>query len=111
DKQSADKQMAFIYKTDVNFKKLIKEIHKTNKIVNRNKFLAYFSYAYIQTCLTYETNISKVLSEKTSYSQGYVKNIIKECFTKGYLKKSSRGISGGVLTPKTINYLKQLSLK
>ena len=37
----------------------------------------------------------------------YIKNIIKEAFQKGYLKSSSKGISGGHLSDKTINCLKQ----
>ena len=111
DKQTATKKLNFLYKTDVVLKSLLKDLHKTKKIENRNIFLAKFSYAYIQTCLTYERNITKVLSKNTEYSQGYIKNIIKECFQKGYLKKSSKGVSGGVLSPKSISYLKQLSPK
>ena len=111
DKQTAIKKLNFLYKTDVVLKSLLKDLHKTKKIENRSIFLAKFSYAYIQTCLTYERNITKVLSKNTEYSQGYIKNIIKECFQKSYLKKSSQGVSGGVLSPKSISYLKQLSPK
>ena len=37
----------------------------------------------------------------------YIKNLVKECFKKGFIKHSERGISGGVLTNKTIRHLRQ----
>ena len=107
DTQSATKVLNFLYLTNINYEKLLKEINKKSNNRNRNIFLAKFSYVYIHTCLSYESNISYMLSKQTGYSINYIKNIVKECFQKGYLKQSSKGISGGVLSTKTINYLKQ----
>lgn len=107
DKQSAYISMDFIYSTDIEYRKLLKSIHKSSTNTERNQFLANFSYVYIKTCLSYETNVSNILSKNTSYSKSYIKNLIKECFKKGFIKQSEKGISGGVLTNKSIRYLKQ----
>ncbi len=107
DKKSVQNKINFTYQPDLNYRKLLTEVHKNTEKTDRNTFLAKFSYVYIQTCLSYETNITTVLANKTGYSKSYIKNIIKEAFQKGYLKSSSKGISGGHLSNKTINCLKQ----
>ena len=110
DKSSAIKKLGFIYRTDENLKKIIKILHKSNKQISRKEFLPLFSYLYVSMCLSYETNITQVISVNTGYKQSYVKNLIKECFKHKYLKSSSQGLPGGVLSSKTINYLKQSPL-
>ena len=107
DKETALKSMDFVYSTDIEYQEILKDVHKTALNSNRNKFLAKFSYVYIKTCLSYETNVSNILSNDTSYSKSYIKNLVKECFKKGFIKQSERGISGGVLTNKTISHLRQ----
>ena len=107
DKETAFKSMDFIYSTDIKYQEILQEVHKTTLNPNRNIFLAKFSYVYIKTCLSYETNVSDILSKDTSYSKSYIKNLVKECFKKGYIKHSERGISGGVLTNKSIRHLRQ----
>ena len=107
DKKSVQNKINFTYQPELNYRKLLTEVHKNTNKTDRNTFLAKFSYVYIQTCLSYETNITTVLANKTGYSKSYIKNIIKEAFQKGYLKSSSKGISGGHLSNKTINCLKQ----
>ena len=110
DKTSATKKLGFVYSTDENVKKIIRKLHKTNKTLPRSIFLSYFSYLYVSICLSYETNITAVLSDLTGYKQSYIKNLIKECFSNKYLKSSSKGVHGGTLSVKTINYLKQSHL-
>ena len=107
DKETALKSMDFVYSTDIEYQEILKDVHKTALNSNRNIFLAKFSYVYIKTCLSYETNVSNILSNDTSYSKSYIKNLVKECFKKGFIKQSERGISGGVLTNKTISHLRQ----
>lgn len=110
DKTSATKKLGFVYSTDENVKKIIRQLHKTNKTLPRGKFLSYFSYLYVSICLSYETNITAMLSDLTGYKQSYIKNLIKECFSNKYLKSSTKGVPGGTLSVKTINYLKQSHL-
>jgi len=110
DKTSATKKLGFVYSTDKNLKKIISQLHKTNKSLTRAKFLSYFSYLYVSICLSYETNIAAVLSDLTGYKQSYIKNLIKECFSNQFLKSSSQGVPGGTLSVKTVNYLKQSHL-
>ncbi|MDA7850718.1 hypothetical protein N9A50_02985, partial [Acidimicrobiaceae bacterium] len=107
DNKSVQSKINFTYQPDLDYRKLLTEVHKNTDKKDRKTFLAKFSYVYIQTCLSYETNITTVLANNTGYSKSYIKNIIKEAFQKGYLKSSSKGVSGGHLSSKTINYLKQ----
>ena len=53
-------------------------------------------------------NISKKISEKIKYKDSYIKNLTKECFTKGYLKSSKKGLAGGTLTKKSLKILTSL---
>ena len=110
DQQDASSKLTFLYFTNKNLNKLYKILHKSNKTLKKQQFLSLFSYVYVQTCLSYETNISKILSKKLGYSQSYIKNLIKESFNSGFLKNSSKGLAGGILTSKSINSLKQLHL-
>ena len=36
------------------------------------------------------------------------KTLLKECFTKGYLKSSKKGLAGGILTTKSLKILTSL---
>ena len=58
DKETALKSMDFVYSTDIEYQEILKDVHKTALNSNRNIFLAKFSYVYIKTCLSYETNVS-----------------------------------------------------
>lgn len=110
DKSNAYEKLEFRYIADYDLKNVLRLIHKTNKELTKKKFLAQFSLYYVNTCLSYDKNITKILEQKTGYKQTYIKNLVKECFQNGYLKNSSQGLPGGILTTKTINYLKQSHL-
>ena len=49
-----------------------------------------------------------ILSEKIKYKESYLKNLTKECFTKGYLTNSIKGVAGGNLTNKSLKFLNSL---
>jgi len=110
DKSNAYEKLEFIYIADYDLKNVLRLIHKTNKELTKKNFLAQFSLYYVNACLSYDKNITKILEQKTGYKQTYIKNLVKECFQNGYLKNSSQGLPGGILTTKTINYLKQSHL-
>ena len=57
---------------------------------------------YINTEREYGENISRKISEKIKYKESYVKNLTKECFTKGYLKSSKKGLAGGNIDYKVV---------
>ena len=88
-------------------KDLIKKINK-KEYNNRTDFLAIYSLLYINTESEYGENISRKISEKIQYKESYVKNLTKECFTKGYLKSSKKGLAGGILTNKSLKILNSL---
>ena len=52
-------------------------------------------------------SIDDVLEEKR-YKESYLKNLTKECFTKGYLTNSVKGVAGGNLTTKSLKFLNSL---
>lgn len=110
DKTNAYEKLEFIYIADYELKNVLRLIHITNKELTKKNFLAQFSLYYVNACLSYDKNITKILEQKTGYKQTYIKNLVKECFQNGYLKNSSQGLPGGILTTKTINYLKQSHL-
>ena len=70
--------------------------------------LAIYSLLYLNTEREYGENISRKISEKIIYKESYVKNLTKECFTKGYLKSSKKGLAGGILTNKSLKILNSL---
>ena len=86
---------------------LIKKINK-KQYNNRSDLLAIYSLLYINTEREYGVNISKKISEKIKYKDSYIKNLTKECFSKGYLKSSKRGLAGGTLTKKSLKILTSL---
>ena len=86
---------------------LIKKINK-KQYNNRSDLLAIYSLLYINTEREYGENISRKISEKIKYKESYVKNLTKECFTKGYLKSSKKGLAGGTLTKKSLKILTSL---
>ena len=86
---------------------LIKKINK-KQYNNRSDLLAIYSLLYINTEREYGVNISKKISEKIKYKESYIKNLTKECFTKGYLKSSKKGLAGGTLTKKSLKILTSL---
>ena len=67
-----------------------------------------YSLLYINTEREYGENISRKLSEKIKYKESYLKNLTKECFTKGYLTNSIKGVAGGNLTDKSLRFLNSL---
>ena len=86
---------------------LIKKINM-KQYNNRSDMLAIYSLLYINTEREYGVNISKKISEKIKYKDSYIKNLTKECFTKGYLKSSKKGLAGGTLTKKSLKILTSL---
>ena len=86
---------------------LIKKINK-KQYNNRSDLLAIYSLLYINTEREYGVNISNKISEKIKYKDSYIKNLTKECFTKGYLKSSKKGLAGGTLTKKSLKILTSL---
>ena len=86
---------------------LIKKINM-KQYNNRTDMLAIYSLLYINTEREYGVNISKKISEKIKYKDSYIKNLTKECFTKGYLKSSKKGLAGGTLTKKSLKILTSL---
>ena len=96
-----------VYDPVLTSKDLIKKIN-TKEYNNRSDLLAIYSLFYINTEREYGENISRKISEKIKYKESYVKNLTKECFTKGYLKSSKKGIAGGTLTTKSLKILTSL---
>ena len=96
-----------IYNPILTSNDLIKKINK-KQYNNRSDLLAIYSLLYINTEREYGVNISKKISEKIKYKDSYIKNLTKECFTKGYLKSSKKGLAGGTLTKKSLKILTSL---
>ena len=96
-----------IYDPILTSKDLIKKINK-KQYNNRSDLLAIYSLFYLNTEREYGENISRKISEKIKYKESYVKNLTKECFTKGFLKSSKKGLAGGTLTKKSLKILTSL---
>ena len=101
------KKSSPLYDPLLTSKDLIKKINK-KEYNNRSDLLAIYSLLYIFTESEYGENISRKISEKIKYKESYVKNLTKECFTKGYLKISKKGLAGGILTNKSLKILNSL---
>ena len=93
-----------LYNPQIDSKDLIKRIN-TKKYNKRSELLSMYSLLYINTEREYGENISRKLSEKIKYKESYLKNLTKECFTKGYLTNSVKGVAGGNLTTKSLKFL------
>jgi hypothetical protein len=102
DKKTYKKSLP-IYDPILKSKDLIKRINK-KEYNKRSDLLAIYSLLYLNTEREYGENISRKISEKIIYKESYVKNLTKECFTKGYLK----GLAGGILTKKSLKFLNSL---
>ena len=96
-----------LYNPQIDSKDLIKRIN-TKKYNKRSELLSMYSLLYINTEREYGENISRKLSEKIIYKESYLKNLTKECFTKGYLTNSVKGVAGGNLTTKSLKFLNSL---
>ena len=94
----------------ININKL-KNVIKRRKFTSRNELLALYAYLYVFTSELTNKNITTVLSINTGYSESYIKSLNKEIFRKKYLKKISKGTSGGVLTSKTLDYFNSLKFQ
>ena len=80
---------------------------KTKGLYDDN-ILSIYAYIYQKESRNYGDNISKRLSELLNYSEAYIKNLTKEIFNKNYIKNSSKGSSGGILTSKSLKFLNSL---
>jgi len=87
----------------VNVNKVIKTI-KNRNFESREELLVLYAYLYVFTFELTNLNITATLSKKTGYSQSYIKTLNKEINLK-YLSNSSKGISGGIFTNKTLKYI------
>ena len=96
-----------LYEDNVPYKKFVNEI-KERTIKDRKILLSIYAYIYQKESRNYGDNISKRLSELLNYSEAYIKNLTKEIFNKNYIKNSSKGSSGGILTSKSLKYLNSL---
>ena len=96
-----------VYDPKLTSKDLIKKINK-KEYNKRSDLLSIYSLLYINTEREYGVNISSKISEIIKYKESYVKNLTKECFTKGYLKSSKKGLAGGTLTTKSLKILTSL---
>tara|TARA_B100000941_G_scaffold193003_1_gene139731 strand:- start:98 stop:664 length:567 start_codon:yes stop_codon:yes gene_type:complete len=93
-----------IYNPKIDSKDLITRINN-KKYNRRSELLSMYSLLYINTEREYGENISSKISDKIKYKESYVKNLTKECFTKGYLKSSKKGLAGGTLSKKSLKIL------
>ena len=96
-----------LYDDNIPYKKLIKQIND-RKIKDRKILLTIYAYIYQKESRNYGDNTSKRLSELLNYSEAYIKNLTKEIFNKNYIKNSSKGSSGGILTSKSLKFLNSL---
>tara|TARA_B100000579_G_C22696974_1_gene787879 strand:+ start:459 stop:1025 length:567 start_codon:yes stop_codon:yes gene_type:complete len=96
-----------LYEDNISYNKYIKKI-KDRKITDRKILLSLYAYLYQKESRNYGVNTSKRLSYLLNYSESYIKNLTKEIFSKDYIKNNSKGISGGILTNKTLKYLNSL---
>ena len=76
------------------------------------KFLSlYLSLLFLASCVatgTVTEYSTKKISDKAKYKDSYIKNLTKECFSKAYMKNSSKGLAGGILTNKALRVLSHL---
>ena len=107
DNNEFDKNTKGLLKNSINYKKIVKDI-KGRKIKDRAILLSSYSYIYQHESRNYGDNVSKRLSSLLNYSEGYIKNLTKESFNKNYISTNNKGISGGILTERTINILNSL---
>tara|TARA_X000000368_G_scaffold137129_1_gene107801 strand:+ start:14953 stop:15519 length:567 start_codon:yes stop_codon:yes gene_type:complete len=96
-----------MYEDNIQYSKYIKLI-KDRKISDRKILLSLYAYFYQKESRNYGENTSKRLSHLLKYSESYIKNLTKEIFNNDYIKNSTKGISGGILTKKTLKYLNSL---
>ena len=96
-----------LYEDNIPYNKYIKLI-KEKKISDRNILLSLYAYIYQKESRNYGENTSKRLSILLNYSETYIKNLTKEIFNKNYIKSNSKGISGGLLTNKSLKFLNTL---
>ena len=96
-----------MYDDNIPYTKIIKQI-KDREIRDRGILLTLYAYIYQKESRNYGDNISKRLSELLNYSEAYIKNLTKEIFNKNYIKNSSKGSSGGILTSKSLKFLNSL---
>jgi len=87
----------------INLNKVVKTI-KNRKFESREELLILYAYLYVLTFELTNVNISTTLSKKTGYSNSYIKTLNKEINPK-YLTNSSKRISGGIFTSKTLKYI------
>ena len=96
-----------IYNPELTSKTLIKKINM-RKYEKREELLSMYALLYINIEREYGENISRKLADKIFYKESYLKNLTKECFKKGYLKNSIKGLPGGFLTSKSLKILNSL---
>ena len=96
-----------LYEDNISYNKYIKLI-KDRKISERNILLSLYAYIYQKESRNYGENTSKRLSLLLNYSETYIKNLTKEIFNKNYIENNSKGISGGILTNKSLKFLNSL---
>ena len=87
----------------INVNKVVKTI-KNRKFESREELLILYAYLYVLTFELTNVNISTTLAKKTGYSNTYIKTLNKE-IKSNYLTNSSKGISGGIFTSKTLKYI------
>ena len=87
----------------INLNKVVKTI-KNRKFESREELLILYAYLYVLTFELTNVNISTTLAKKTGYSNTYIKTLNKE-IKSNYLTNSSKGISGGIFTSKTLKYI------
>ena len=107
DNNEFNKMTKGLLKNNINYKNILKDVKERN-IKDRNVFLSIYSYIYQNEARNYGDNVSKRLSELLNYSEGYIKNLTKEAFSKNYINKNSNGISGGLLSKRSLNILNSL---
>ena len=96
-----------MYDDNIPYKKYIKQINDRS-IKDRKILLTIYAYIYQKESRNYGDNTSKRLSELLNYSEAYIKNLTKEIFNKNFIKNSSKGSSGGILTSKSLKFLNSL---
>ena len=107
DKMEFDKDTNGKLSDKLNYKALIKTIN-SRKLKDRDLLLSIYSYIYQYESTNYDENVSKRLSNLLNYSEGYIKNLTKEAFKKDFIQKNIKGVSGGILSEKTISLLSSL---
>ena len=96
-----------MYDDNIPYKDFIKQINDRS-IKDRKILLTIYAYIYQKESRNYGDNTSKRLSVLLNYSEAYIKNLTKEIFNKNFIKNSSKGSSGGILTRKSLKILNSL---